>query len=832
MRALRGSGRLQISIAIAMAAACAVARADEPPPAEGEVLPELLVTTQKIKQTLEQVPASVSAINGEMIRDSQGANFADLQDYTSNVVIRLSGGAGQFTIRGFGTQDTNPAFDPSVGNVIDGVFYGRTNFLAGFFYDIDRFEVLRGPQGTLFGKNNTAGVFNLVTEAPSPRPMMRWELLAAADGQRSFRPVINLPLGGNFSLRISGNYDHGDRGTLFNTFLKRGERGVQQDSTRVRLRYTSDSGAVVTDLAGFYSHVQQNFNQFEYSKLGPNMLALQQSYDPSAEAIVNFQNSSSYRALEDAFSRGASLTVDDNLGALWGSKALRLTSITSAASIATPKFDLDADFSAVPFITDTMAVPRAFNQLSQEVHLSGEVPSLLGWGRGVTFVFGAYYYQSHFKTSDFFNIEDLGAAYAYETAAQCDSNGVPVGVCGTQGGILHGPLEQILTLLNPVTSPIDLSTSQNASVKLDQHAKDYALFGQAEHRIFEDWYLIGGLRFDIESKRGDASSLAHGRLIPLIANQKDHNTHIERIEHQLSPKAGFKWSPNKHVEAYGTWTRGFKSGGFNALPLKPDNLEYDPERATSIELGGKVRVLGGALRFSGAVFTTNFDNLQVSTFQNNSFIVENAANARSRGFEIDLHWLTPLDGVAFYTSVGLADAKYVSYPCAPAASDSTEAAGQAHCHPTNSTGNPVTDTAGQITGTVSGFLSPTPPTQDLAGHPLAFAPKWTATVIPSYTLQLPHYMAAVFAVDVLYRSAQFLNPDNDDRKTQPATTQLNARIGIGDLTKNWKLTIVGHNLTDKIVLDQAVDEPLAPGGIAVVRSDRGRFYSANLAITF
>src|SRR5690349_12446936 len=133
MSALRGSAHLHLAIAIAMAAAGGLARADDEQ-AQAEQLPELLVTSQKIQQTLEQVPASVSALNGETIRDTQGANFADLQDYTSNVVIRLSGGAGQFTIRGFGTQDTNPAFDPSVGNVIDGVFYGRTNFLAAFFF--------------------------------------------------------------------------------------------------------------------------------------------------------------------------------------------------------------------------------------------------------------------------------------------------------------------------------------------------------------------------------------------------------------------------------------------------------------------------------------------------------------------------------------------------------------------------------------------------------------------------------------------------------------------------------------------------------------------------
>src|ERR1051326_3945417 len=127
-------------------------------------------------------------MKGAMIRDTGTSGFADMQDYTANVTIRLSGGAGQYSIRGFGTPDTNTAFDPSVGTVVDGVYYGRSNFLAAFFHDMDRFEVLRGPQGTLFGKNNTAGVFNLVTEAPVPKWLTRWELLATDAGERSFRP--------------------------------------------------------------------------------------------------------------------------------------------------------------------------------------------------------------------------------------------------------------------------------------------------------------------------------------------------------------------------------------------------------------------------------------------------------------------------------------------------------------------------------------------------------------------------------------------------------------------------------------------------------------------
>ncbi len=172
------------------------------------------------------------------------------------------------------------------------------------------------------------------------------------------------------------------------------------------------------------------------------------------------------------------------------------------------------------------------------------------------------------------------------------------------------PLGELLDLLNPVTGPL-IGQEQSARVMLDQQSRNYALFGQAEHYISSEWALIGGLRFDVERKRGDLSSEAQGLLVPLIADQQDHDTHFERIEHQLSPKAGLKWSPSGGISAYATWARGYKSGGFNALPLTPDNLDYEPERATSIEIGAKARVLAGAMRVSAAAFTTDFNNLQV-----------------------------------------------------------------------------------------------------------------------------------------------------------------------------------------------------------------------------
>jgi len=204
-----------VAILIALGWTASAPAADSAPPDERTQLPDIIITGQKVAKLLEDVPVSVSSLRGDMIEDSGLTGFNEVQDYTANVSIRVSSGAGQYSIRGFGTADTNQAFDPSVGTIIDGVYYGRSNFLPVFTSDIDRFEVLRGPQGTLFGKNNTAGVFNLVMQSPVSRFLAHWDLLAGNYGDRSFRPVINVPLGGHLALRgdrdasSSGRLSHG-----------------------------------------------------------------------------------------------------------------------------------------------------------------------------------------------------------------------------------------------------------------------------------------------------------------------------------------------------------------------------------------------------------------------------------------------------------------------------------------------------------------------------------------------------------------------------------------------------------------------------------------------
>lgn len=196
-------------------------------------------------------------------------------------------------MRGFGTLSTNAGFEPSVGTVVDGVFYGRSNFLSVFFNDVSRMEVLRGPQGTLFGKNSTAGVFNLVTRPDSGNGGVG-EAFVSDSGEYAVRPVLNMVFDEHWSARLSGNFSRDDQGELFNTDLDRDEVNVAQDTLRLRVRYDSDK--IRTDIGAFYSDQRLNANNFQLIKVSDPMLQLMRQYDADAEGRLDFRNSANVPA--------------------------------------------------------------------------------------------------------------------------------------------------------------------------------------------------------------------------------------------------------------------------------------------------------------------------------------------------------------------------------------------------------------------------------------------------------------------------------------------------------------------------------------------------------
>ena len=825
-----------ILLALGAAGAGGAAFADEQPQQQ---LQEVVVTAQKMKQTLEQVPASVTSISGDYIRSTGVRDFQEMSSYTANTNIQVSTSSTQLLVRGFGTLNDVPGLDPSVGVVVDGVVYTYPEYLSAFFSDLDRFEVLRGPQGTLSGKNVTAGLLNITTNAPDGERLIRSDVDMRSSGNFVFRPVVNLPLGSDAALRFSGNFQHGDRGFLNNTFLNRPEGNQQQDTGRLRFRYDSHQGWTM-DVGAFAAYNVQNFNKQQLFIVGPNMQALDRSYDPHFNPVVNDFLSENVHATENASTRGASVTFEGDLGHPGGMKSLTITSISSAAENLIGSRDLDGDFSPVPFIKDSLAETEPERQVTQELRVSGVGRDLFGLGHEATFVAGLYYDNYTLKTSDKFQVEDLGATLNYFLAANCDQNGISTTACGplVTGGIdcqstnllqkllcgtpLGGLGQTFDTLQTAIQKLLGqpLIAQQYAISGLDQRTRDYAAFGQGEWYFLEHWSLIAGLRYAKENRTGQPHSFSPSfvplpgapSLISLIAQQQNFSltgaSALRRTEVDFSPKAGLKFQPSKHLEGYFTWAEGYKSGGFNGIPLNPSSIEYEPEKAASLEAGLKIkdRLFDGPIRGSFSVYHTHFSNLQVSTFQGTNVVIVNAAEARSQGFEADLTWLLPIRGLSLYSSFGYSDAKYTSY-----------AKG-----------------VQQGNGKCPGPQGPTSSTCDLTNFPLPFAPKWTAAMTPAYTfLHLPYGVGVTASVDVLFQGERYLNPEDVAPAFQPSTLVINPHLIFADETRNdWGLSLGIQNLTHQIYSDQVIDQPLGAGNFAAIRGDTGRFYTGAFFINF
>ncbi|MES2491464.1 MAG: TonB-dependent receptor, partial [Pseudomonadota bacterium] len=537
------------------------ARAEDP---EQRVLPTVIVTGQKMAQTLEQVPASVTSIDGDFMREIGVMDVDTMQNYAANVTILMTSSAAQVSVRGLGTPNSNQASDPSVGTVIDGVFYGRSSFATAFVSDVDRFEVLRGPQGTLFGKNSTAGLLNIVTRAPEEDDVnARVEVLTAGYGARTYRPMVNLPLMEGVAVRFSGNYSMSD-GVLYNTKLKRDERNPRQYTSRLRISVEPAEGWR-GDIEGFTSNQFENFNIFKILSASTSMTDLIKARDANYdEDPTSHRNSSNVPSKESSIISGANFTLTHDMGGTFDIRNLEFTSISAYGEQFTKARDLDADFTPVAFIRDSLIQPSPYRQFSQELRFSGNNPTLMGWGHGFSFVTGLYYFDSNFKTSDKFEIQDLSEAAAYVEAANAAS--APQQINNT-----FYQLSPVLgTALNAINA-LGVNVEQAARVNLDQHDKAYAIFGQFEHMFLPEWAIIGGARYGYEKKTGLASSQSNGlpvlgqlpqpvqdailgaigpitsqitgqpascgiSIISLIAHQCNHVTPVSIEEKDFSPK--------------------------------------------------------------------------------------------------------------------------------------------------------------------------------------------------------------------------------------------------------------------------------------------------------
>jgi iron complex outermembrane recepter protein len=731
-------------LAVKSAAGIAVITGAAQAGAQSLILEEVIVTAQKRSESLQDVPIAVTAISGEKILEAGIQGLEDLTAYVPNVVIFTNPDSNSsIFIRGIGSGN-NRAFEQSVGMFIDGIYSGRQKQFLVPFMDVGSVEVLKGPQGALFGKNTVAGA--MIVNSARPTDELEGELRAQYEieyGSQDYFGVVSGPLTDNLSGRLAGKYQKTE-GYMDN--LSRGSEEPEIDNSSVRGSLLWDASETVQVYAKVdYSEQETIGNNTQLTNIDGNFRGLVNHRD-----VLTPQEDGRFDDKNTQLSWNEEATNTDSLNAAiqldWDLNNGTLTSLTGYSEYDSEVI-MDGDTSDLLFLEQKNT--EDFEQISQEFRLASP------GGETVDYIVGVY------------------------LESQEMSNNSPTDI-----SLL--PLSALFVPGSPVP-PVELTPIAD----YEQESDTMAVFGQLTWRFAEEWSLTGGLRYSKEEKEASLTNVVADfggteqsenflvntvatNLLQVVAGTLED----DRSTDNWSYSANLAWDFSDDGMTYLRYARGYKTGGFNPNDknLDPDIFEYGDEEVNSVELGAKMTLLDGAASLNMAAFYTEMTDLQVSSFVDNGFIVGNAAESTSKGFEVEGRWQAA-EFLNFALAVGYLDSEYDDFPGAPCTSEQL-------------------GSDDPIAAGCEGWTADNPGlgTTNLKGETAGRSPEWTGTFITN--LFLPVGDAIIFkgSLDVLYE-------DELNSKTSPnyqdSYTKINARVALADVDSRWEVAVIGKNLTDE-----------------------------------
>ncbi|MEL6286433.1 MAG: TonB-dependent receptor [Pseudomonadota bacterium] len=778
-------------------------------------LAPVTVTAQKQEQSLSDVPISITAIDGVRLADTSIPRLEDAALLAPNTTIVLDPIADKINIRGIYSGD-QAGLEQSVSTFVDGVYRGRGVQSRFAFLDLERVEVLRGPQGVLFGKNTIGGAFNLTTAKPTDTPEFSLGAEYTFEGveQLDLNAVASGPLGDRARARVAVLSRSITEGYVDNAFY--GTSGPDLDEIAAR-------GILDIDLTPRtllrtrieYGEFDLDEQPFTNRQAGPlASFGVVPSFDTSLIGSTNpvLDIGSAGRMDGDTFEGAITLEHEMDVGTV--------TAIAAYSSYDFTRF-LDVDFSPVDIGRFDEA--EDFDQTSFEIRFASPED------RSLRYILGAYA-----QTSDLF-VEGLGYFNVRADGPELANEALLNGTC--QGAIAAGADPATVAecgFIGLITAfdgtPLQW-TDFSRLTSLDQTDDLWAIYGQASYDVTDQWTATLGLRFTDQTKEAFQSALAtdfgtrnrndaigdnalyapFGAPSPFtgLAESIIHEftpDDLSRDEDDLSVSADLQYRPNEDVMLFAKYATGFKAGGFNsfALGADPAEAEFEEETAESFEVGGRFTLLGGDADLNVTAFYTTFEDIQTAQFTGAaSFIVQNAAEATSQGIEIDGRW-APTDTLLLSGAVGYLDFEYDSFPNAGCTVNQLIGFRQ-------ETGNPFA--TNQDCSAVG--------TNDLSGRPSEHSPEWSATLGVRHDWALfGDYQLTTYG-DVIYRSDQFKQIDLDPLSLQEAYTKLNLTLIFGPQGGNWDLSLIGKNLTDEETFSFVNDTPLVDTAFQMI-PDRPR----------
>lgn len=762
-------------------------KADPPRPRRSRrMLEEIVVTAQKREEDIQSVPVSVTAISGDQIVEENLNDMTEVADRVPNLDVLASPTFPSIYMRGLGSS-FNRGFEQSVAILVDEVYYGRASYINLGLLDLEAIEVLRGPQGTLFGKNASAGVVHFRTALPERSFEGSADFTMGRRNHRRARIRATGPLTDTLSWRVAYKDDLRD-GSVFNTTTGVDEENLDTSTGRVRLLWEprSDFSALFT----------VNANIIDQHGPGTQLLEARERHLAAMEVFDSRVSDDPYDGLTSQDNRSfvSRDAYDSTIKADWDlASGGTLTSITNYSTLK-ERTNFDADASPIPFLV--VDNNEDLNQFSQELRFTSEAGPL-------EYVVGAFYLRSDiaadFNISNQLELAELLLLTGEGERAICTQFGGFADQCQASFldsqaiGRLAGEIISARQGLEGGSGPVEQSLSH-----FEQLTQSGALFGQLTWYFAERWSVALGGRFNYERKSLDVrrtlvnnrtgqdgnvidtgdgfglgGSIGGSIIFPIImSGSEQFETERSREEITFIPRVSMRYEPGDSTMFYGTAARGFKSGGFNAQPTNADQLEFDEEDALSFELGVKSEFLGGAARLNAAVFYTSFDGLQVSTFDGASFVVGNAASANIYGLEYDATLIAPY-GFLLSLNGAYTRARYDNFDTAPCSA-----------------------------------LDTSDPPCDLSGDRLRLAPEFKTSVTVGWQGRLPRLpLIAQAGITGTYNTDVPLATDLNDVAVREPGTTLGIRAGVETLDGDWFVTVFGENITDREYLAAAQDVP-------------------------
>lgn len=600
----------------------------------GEGLDEVVVSARKRSENAQNVPISLSQISGAELQRDGLVRVQDILRRVPNVSTDiLSARQASVAIRGLGRNPANDALESSVGVFLDGVYLGRPGMMISDLVDLERFEVLRGPQGALFGKNATAGVLNILSAPPSA-DQQGWLEISAGDLQlRELRGAASGPIGStDFSYRLSGfgtDRDGYVLDTARNEWLgelhRAGARGQLQwqpgDSTTLRLIADCSSQ---DETGPGYVLVDPNMYRDDGSLRATNLVTrgARLGYSPTFDPLARRSDADSAQRVvtENA---GATLLADWDLG------RFRLSSISGWRTFSFRPYN-DGDYAGIDVLPKLGTNVRS-EQLSEELRLASPADGVF------QYLLGAQFFRQHVESDVFAVYGSQASQYLFP---------------GLAASALDG-----------------FSVFTNAQP--DTHS--YSVFGQTYWWPRQDLEIAAGLRWTAEEKSASVEQSTADTQMParvdsavLAARQRLGSAQgfsVESSEDFVSGSLSATWHVDDDLRAYVSVARGAKSGGVNAaiLPAGAD-LTIEPEIALGYEAGIKSTWLENRLEVNASAFYTTIDGYQASIRDRvvGASYLANAGEVRSSGVEAEAIY-RPIPEFTVSGSVGHSDARYASF---------------------------------------------------------------------------------------------------------------------------------------------------------------------------